>query len=688
MTVMLAIPGMPLDKAPILTARQASSLIASLSEPLAQVEVGRLTRRLEHPSKLVPTEERGTLSLWLLPNDEMSFMWHTHQSIEEELYRNNSNNNSGESDVASSSSLADARPDIAQPSVATTPNPTTAPSSSTSSSSTSNPLPFAAPPLPDSVTIATSSLTMWEELAHFPAAYNFIQDDQPLVTIHMLTGDHSGRAFYIKFREDVEAVTNQVERGPGRMYFWLTEPSKSRGIQSLGALKGCWKRPVSLAKRSGVAEKQIEIISKWTQQADAALIRQQQQQQASLSLDGTPKRSAPITTIATGTNAPEKTLPSRMAASPFMVGLRTPFVHRQAAARGGPTRRVNRVSEPSIVAVKQDSAAGGSAAVTAAVDTETSSPLPETNAPTEVVKMSSSVSATANAVYQDRRYNVSCPCSISVVANVTVQAPAAATSGDESSSVVNTGILPGVAARQARQRAEAAARAAVSRIGRLRVEETIADQMFNNVRSQRLERNKNRADRAAKKKLEERSSKAAQVQHLIKQAVEKAVAAGGKPYITCKSALVLATAAVQAVEGRERQMMDARYPVVETHIQDPLSLLFNTFPANNNNNNSSIMSESASPAEMGSHLRAETTVSPPSLSKVTVDNLRDLLNSTGDNSDSGSGSGSGSGDNDDGSSVDKGGKDDDGGTATEEASSTHLTEAEKQLQDFFKKTTI
>jgi hypothetical protein len=677
MTVMLAIPGMPLDKAPILTARQASSLIASLSEPLAQVKVGRLTRRLEHPSKLVPTEERGTLSLWLLPNDEMSFMWHTYQSIGEELDRNNSINNSGGNDVASSSSLAYAKPDIAQPPLSTTPNPTTAPSTSTPSSSTSNPLPFAAPPLPDSVTIATSSLTMWEELAHFPAGYNFIQDDQPLVTIHMLTGDHSGRAFYIKFREDVKAVTNQVERGPGRMYFWLTEPSKSRGIQSLGALKGCWKRPVSLAKRSGVAEKQIEIISKWTQQADVALIRQQQQ--ASFSVNGMSKRSPPIT--ATATNAPEKTLPSRMAASPFMVGLRTPFVHREAAARGGTTGRVNHVAEPSIVAVEQDSAAA------AALDAAISSPLPERNAPTEAVKMSSSVSATANAVYQDRRYNVSCPCSISVVANVTVQAPAGATTGGESSSVVNTGILPGLAAQQARQRAEAAARAAVSRIGRLRVEETIADQMFNNVRSQRSERNKNRADRAAKKKLEERTDRAAQVQHLIKQAVEKAVAAGGKPYITCKSALLLATAAMQAVQVRDRQIMDTSYPVVATQIQDPLSLLFNTFPTNNSNNNS-IMSEPASPAEMGSHLRAKTSVSPPSQSKVTVDNLRDLLNSTGDTSDRGYGSGSGTGDNDDGRSIDKEGKDDGGGTATEEASSSHLTEAEKQLQEFFKKTLL
>lgn len=227
---------------------------------------------------------------------------------------------------------------------------------------------------------------MWEELAHIPAGYNFMQDGQPLVTIHMLTGDRSGRAFYIKFREDVQAVTNQKERGPGRMYFWLTEPSKSRGIQSLGALKGCWKRPTSLAKRSGVGDKQIENISNWI-----------------------------------NTHAP---------ASNFNLGLRTPFVHRCS-------RRETIV---------------------------------EQNAPTEV-RMSSSVSATANAIFKDRRYSITCPCNISIVANVTLQAGAAATAAATNP----------LAAQQARQAAEVAARAAVSRVGKMRVEELAAESFIRRV---------------------------------------------------------------------------------------------------------------------------------------------------------------------------------------------------------------
>lgn len=50
---------------------QAAALLKSISEPLVSLEVGRLTRRLSSPTKLVPTEEQGSLSLWLLPDDSL-----------------------------------------------------------------------------------------------------------------------------------------------------------------------------------------------------------------------------------------------------------------------------------------------------------------------------------------------------------------------------------------------------------------------------------------------------------------------------------------------------------------------------------------------------------------------------------------------------------------------------------------
>lgn len=75
MTIMLAAPGTPLHKSPFVTAKQAGSLLAALYDPLVQVSVGRLTRRLEDPSMLRPTQDRGTLGLWLLPNDDLSLVW-------------------------------------------------------------------------------------------------------------------------------------------------------------------------------------------------------------------------------------------------------------------------------------------------------------------------------------------------------------------------------------------------------------------------------------------------------------------------------------------------------------------------------------------------------------------------------------------------------------------------------------
>ena len=40
-----------------------------------RLEAGRLTRSVASPAKLQPTEERGELALWLLPNDDLALTW-------------------------------------------------------------------------------------------------------------------------------------------------------------------------------------------------------------------------------------------------------------------------------------------------------------------------------------------------------------------------------------------------------------------------------------------------------------------------------------------------------------------------------------------------------------------------------------------------------------------------------------
>jgi hypothetical protein len=52
------------------------SLLNVLSGPLVEVRAGRLTRKLSAPTRLQPVpDERGTLALWLLPNDDLSLVW-------------------------------------------------------------------------------------------------------------------------------------------------------------------------------------------------------------------------------------------------------------------------------------------------------------------------------------------------------------------------------------------------------------------------------------------------------------------------------------------------------------------------------------------------------------------------------------------------------------------------------------
>lgn len=57
--------------------------MTALCEPLVQIRTGRLTRRMESPTKLQPTGEVGVLGLWLLPNNDMSLVWQA-----QELYAN------------------------------------------------------------------------------------------------------------------------------------------------------------------------------------------------------------------------------------------------------------------------------------------------------------------------------------------------------------------------------------------------------------------------------------------------------------------------------------------------------------------------------------------------------------------------------------------------------------------------
>lgn len=170
MTVMLAAPGMPLAQAPVLTAKQASALMAAICEPLLSLPVGRLTRKLAAPTRLAPTEDRGVLSLWLLPDDSLSLVWqsaHHLASAEVETALGSSSGSPGSgssepSDPGSSSGGPGSGGRLA--SGGDTP----------SSSSARNPSGGSGAQLP--ALQQACSVAVWEELAHFPAQAHLLED--------------------------------------------------------------------------------------------------------------------------------------------------------------------------------------------------------------------------------------------------------------------------------------------------------------------------------------------------------------------------------------------------------------------------------------------------------------------------------------------------------------------------------
>lgn len=249
--VLLASPCLPLHRAPVLSARQAASLVSVLAEPLVAIKCGRLTRRLAAPARLEPTAERGRLSLWLLPSDELVLLWQADRRLEPPPLRG----------------------------------------------------PLAAPAADEACSVEVS-----EELALLPPLCH-LADDAPPVAIRMLRGDASRRSFYLRLREDVgeaslrsaldaavaagqcappavaaaaaAAGVGAGAAGPGapRQYFWLTDADLPHALASLGRMKSLLARPPSLAERSGVPEVLLRHLGAWVREAAAAAAAQQQQAQ-------------------------------------------------------------------------------------------------------------------------------------------------------------------------------------------------------------------------------------------------------------------------------------------------------------------------------------------------------------------------------------------------------------------------
>jgi hypothetical protein len=504
MTLVLAAPGVPLHKAPVITAKQAGALLQALCEPLVHVAAGRLTRRLEKPNLLQPTEERGILSLWLLPNDDLSLVWQS----------------TCRSDLATSQTSFDAESSGGVPSQA---------------------LPRASSGGADAATVqgqavheTSCDISMLEELIRFPAGCH-LESEDPVVTVHMLRGDTTSRSFYIKPRADVAAAqaalrrlgqygaglapnepilsteTNSSSHQPDadfdsgqRMYFWLRDACLDEAVHKLGRLKSMVKKPPSLSKRSGVPQDQLDEISSWLQSLEklhgplAASVQAQQPQP----LD----RSHEISAQQAQYNHPESSQHQQHQSGPPLPAapstLDASLVASAPPAAAVPSTHVG--SNKAVVLT--DGCLAGSAAV----------------------------SATAAAVYRDRRFQVACPCNITVGASIALKtsepgvAPEEGKNGAEagcSSHAVDAAAkeLMCLAGARAKATAEEAARNILDQIGRQRVEQAVCESL---VRSARVERHRAKAQRQLRRELQARQRVAAEMQPMIRRAAYAAANAG------------------------------------------------------------------------------------------------------------------------------------------------------------------
>lgn len=388
--------------------------------------------------------------------------------------------------------------------------------------------------------------TVWEELARFPRWRE--HSDSAVVTVHMLKGDKTGRSFYVlagdeaippqfslssdsqrKFDDfrsvNSSAVASDDESVPKnrRHYFWMMGSDVEESINALGKIKSYIKRPPTLSRIAGVSENVLESVTDW-------IARVEDMQRKRANEEGR-----------------DQVLENPLKNLGAVLGRRMPHM------------TVNQ----SISGSNLDS------------DGETRS-----------IEISSEVSVTANAsaVFKDSRFNVACPCCLSVAWNIKrmVQieppvtmtadaarapssaysrsgiddsndvsmndvswashgssyaesspkhAPSSGSSRDTSNHRVHSDeeerilkIAAMIATAEARCTSEVLARRAVEAIGKVRIEEWICEDFVRNTRKHRV---RAKAERQRKKELQRGYDKLEAAKPMIQRAIAKLVDADG-----------------------------------------------------------------------------------------------------------------------------------------------------------------
>ena len=435
--------------------------------------------------------------------------------------------------------------------------------------------------------------TVWEELARFPRWRE--QSDSSIVTVHMLKGDKTGRSFYVlagdeaippqfslssdsqrkfdNFRSvNSAAVGTGDERAPKsrRHYFWMMGSDVEESINALGKMKSYIKRPPTLSKISGVPENVLENVTDWI-----ARVEEMQRERAN-------------------NEGRDQVLENPLKNLGAVLGRRTPHM---------------------------------------AVNQSISGSDEDADGETRPIVICSDVSVTANAsaVFKDSRFNVSCPCCLSVAWNIKrtihMEAPdmmvvdAANSSSTEHASESDDGdecsmndvscasqghsagtsrqpprdsssgssnvtaitrvhrqreerilkVAAMIATAEARCTSEVLARRAVEAIGKVRIEEWICEDFVRNTRKHRILA---KAERQRKKELQRGYDKLEAAKPMIQRAIAKLVDADDADGTDAANSVDSADRADSAVATADRDVLspiqspEVSQPVVEPVVEE------------------------------------------------------------------------------------------------------------------------
>lgn len=251
LSLALALPGMSATQAPLISVKQAGDILKAVNNPLVALKVGRMTRKLEpNPALLKPTDDIGTLAMWLSPTSDVRLFWHTFLN------------------GPTSDSARKLEDQLSQIRIQGEGSP---------------------------YKEIFSHVELSEELAWIAAESDVVEGGNG-VRLEMMEHDGSGRSFKLtrkkghdrqktelasklakqeektgmvvtdetkKLRQMLATVMSEDPEEEDSFFFWIAESSAAEGKKTLNTMQDRLNHLPTLAEESGVPEKKLQEVYEW-----------------------------------------------------------------------------------------------------------------------------------------------------------------------------------------------------------------------------------------------------------------------------------------------------------------------------------------------------------------------------------------------------------------------------------------